>query len=277
MTGARPARSGEGKGRIALITGASAGIGAELARVFAAHGFSVVLTARRAERLTALAKELEGTYGVEARAWPADLARPETPGQLVAALSRAGITVDALVNNAGYGVSGNYRDVPWETHRDFLQVLVTAPCELTHRLLAGMHARGYGRILNVASVAGLMPGSASHTLYGGAKAMMIKWSQSLHSEQKGTGVFVTALCPGFTLTEFHDVTGTRAAMNRLPKALWLSAERVAAEGYRAVMKNRPLSVPGLPYQAITALVRFLPMNTAHRLGEARSRVLKNVR
>jgi uncharacterized protein len=277
MTRARPARSSEGDGRTALITGASSGIGADLARVFASHGFSLVLTARRAEHLTALAKEVSENYGTEARVWPADLARPETPALLAAALDRDGIAVDALVNNAGYGVSGNFHDAPWETHRDFLQVLVTAPAELTHRLLAGMTARGYGRILNVASVAGFMPGSASHTLYGGAKAMMIKWSQSLHSEQKGTGVYVTALCPGFTLTEFHDVNGTRNAMKRLPAFLWLRSERVAADGYDALMKNRPLSIPGVQYQAITALARLLPMNAAHRLGEARSRVLKDVK
>jgi short-subunit dehydrogenase len=118
-----------------------------------------------------------------------------------------------------------------------------------------------------------MPGSASHTLYGGAKAMLIKWSQALHSEQKGTGVHVTALCPGFTITEFHDVSGTRAAMNRLPKTMWLSAKRVAEEGFDAVMKNRPLAVPGAHYKAISVFARLLPMNTAHRLGEMRSRIL----
>src|SRR5258705_4180614 len=136
-----------------------------------------------------------------------------------------------------------------------------------------MSQRSYGRILNVASVAGLMPGSASHTLYGGAKAMLIKFSQSLHSEQKRTGVHVTALCPGFTYSEFHDVTGTRAVMERMPKVMWLSAERVALAGYQAVMKNRPLSISGGQYKAITALVRFLALNTGHRLGEARSRIL----
>jgi len=264
----------DGGGRTALITGASAGIGAELARVFAAHGFALVLTARRADRLNALAERLGQTYGVDIRAWPADLALPETCANLAAALDKEGIVIDALVNNAGYAVAGHYRHTPWEQQRDFLQVLVTAPCELTHLLLGGMTARKYGRILNVASVAGLMPGSASHTLYGGAKAMLIKWSQALHSEQKGTGVHVTALCPGFTLTEFHDVSGTRAAMNRLPKTLWLLPERVAEEGFEAVMKNRPLSVPGASYKAIAAFARLLPVNTAHRLGELRSRVLE---
>jgi short-subunit dehydrogenase len=174
--------------RTALITGASAGIGAELARVFAANHFDLVLTARRAERLSALAEELRDRHNIRVRLMPADLSRPDTPGALGAAFEREGLAIDALINNAGFAVPGRYSDTPWEAQREFLQVLVTAPCELIHRLLPGMTRRGYGRILNVASVAGLMPGSASHTLYGGAKAMLIKISQSLHSEQKGTGV-----------------------------------------------------------------------------------------
>jgi hypothetical protein len=263
----------EGQGRTALITGASAGIGEALARVFAAHGFDLVLTARRAERLAALAAELRAAHGVKAQAAPADLARPETCAQLVNDLEQDGVAVDVLVNNAGYAVPGLYRETEWGAQRDFLQVLVAAPCELTHRLLPGMTKHGYGRILNVASVAGLMPGSANHTLYGGAKAMLIKWSQAVHSEQKGTGVHVTALCPGFTLSEFHDVTGTRSAMSRMPKFLWLSAERVAREGYEAVMNNRPIAIPGAQYKTISALVRLLPLNAAHRMGEARSRII----
>lgn len=262
----------EGSNRTALITGASAGIGTALARVFASHGFGLVLTGRRADRLFALAEELRRMHGVEARAMPADLARPESCAELVGALDSDGIGIDALVNNAGYGVPGFYRETSWETQRDFIQVLVTAPCELAHRLLPGMMRRGYGRILNVASVAGLMPGSASHTLYGGAKAMLIKFSQALHSEQKGSGVFVSALCPGFTSSEFHDVNGTRGDMRRLPKFMWLSAERVAEEGYRAVMKNEPICIPGAQYRLISTFARLLPLKAAHRLGEARSRV-----
>jgi short-subunit dehydrogenase len=267
----------EGEGRTVLITGASAGIGEALAHVFAEHGFALVLTARRRDRLEKVAKECAEKYRVPVHVFPADLANPDAGASLLAAIAYRSIAVDALVNNAGYGVPGLYRNAPIETHRDFLQVLVTAPCELTHLVLAGMMERGYGRILNVASVAGFMPGSSSHTLYSGSKAMMIKWSQALHSEQKGTGIFVTALCPGFTLTEFHDVNGTREKVGRLPKFLWLSAERVAKEGYKAVMKNKPLCVPGAQYKAITAIARFLPRNTAHRLGELRARVLKDVK
>jgi short-subunit dehydrogenase len=263
----------DGLGRTALITGASSGIGMALARVFAANGFNVVLTARRTERLIALAQELHAAHGIEARPMPADLARPDASANLIAALERAGIVIDVLVNNAGYAVPGNYRETPWEVQRDFLQVLVTAPCELTHRLLPVMTRRGYGRILNVASVAGLMPGSASHTLYGAAKAFMIKFSQGLHSEQTGTGVHVCALCPGFTISEFHDVSGTRAAMKRLPGYLWLSAERVARDGYRAVMKNEPICIPSIQYRFITTVARLLPLNLAYQLGRLRSRIL----
>jgi short-subunit dehydrogenase len=263
---------GEGSRRTALITGASAGIGTALARVFASHGFNVVLTGRRADRLNALSEELRATHGIQARAIPADLARSESCAELVGALDSDGIGIDALVNNAGYGVPGFYGETSWAIQRDFIQVLVTAPCELAHRLLPGMTRRGYGRILNVASVAGFMPGSASHTLYGGAKAMLIKFSQALHSEQKGSGVFVSALCPGFTASEFHDVNGTRAEMRRLPKFMWLSAERVAEEGYRAVMKNEPICIPGAQYRLISTFARLLPVKVAHRLGEARSRM-----
>jgi short-subunit dehydrogenase len=268
MTGVR-----EGLGRTALITGASAGIGAELARVFARHGFNLVLTARRAERLNQLADELRGNLGIQARSLPADLAISGACKQLAEALERDGVTIDALVNNAGFAIANLYRDTSWEAQRDFIRVMVTAPCELTHHLLPGMIRRNYGRILNVASVAGLMPGSVSHTLYGGAKAMLIKFSQSLHSEQKGTGIYVSAVCPGFTLSEFHDVTGTRASMQRLPKFLWLSAEFVAQEGYRAVMTNQAVCIPGAQYKLITTLVRLLPIGFAHYLGEARSRML----
>ncbi len=264
---------GDGEGRTALVTGASVGIGAELARVFAAKGFGLVLTARREERLAALADELQRLHGVRVRIVPADLALPEAPAALIAGLDRDRVSVDVLVNNAGYAVAGRYRDTSWEVQRDFIQVLVTAPCELTHRLLPGMTERGYGRILNVASVAGLMPGAASHTLYGGAKAMLIKASQSLHSEQKGTGVHVTALCPGFTYSEFHDVNGTREDMRRLPKMMWLRADRVAREGYDAVMKNRAVCVPGAQYKTIVALARLLPLEAGHRAAALRSRIL----
>jgi short-subunit dehydrogenase len=260
----------EGAGRTALVTGASAGIGKVFARVAASHGFDVVLTARRSDRLTALAAELQQTWGIQATAIAGDLARPDTPADLVAALNRDGIAIDMLVNNAGYSIASPYRETSWEEQRDFLQVMVVAPCELVHRLMPGMASRGYGRIINVSSIAGLVPGARGNTLYGSAKALLIGFTQSLHTEQRGTGVHVTALCPGFTYTEFHDVTGTRGKVSRrYPKFLWLDAADVAREGYRAVMRNQAVCVPGLQYKAIVRLARLLPLSLTQRIAAMR--------
>ena len=259
----------KGAGRTALVTGASAGIGAQFARVLARNGFDLVLTARRGGRLIALASELERQYSIRTRVSAADLSAVETSAQLVSELENDGIAIDFLVNNAGHGMHGPYRNTQWKSQRDFLQVMVLAPCELIHRVLPSMTRRRYGRIVNVASVAGMIPGTRGNTLYGAAKALLISFSQALHSEQKGTGVHVTALCPGFTVTEFHDVTGSRAAMNRLPKMLWLEADRVADAGYRAVMRNQAICVPGLQYKTIVSLVRMLPIGIAHRIAATR--------
>lgn len=259
----------EGAGKTALITGASAGIGAAFARFLAARGFNLVITARRAERLEHAARELELQAGVRVRVLPADLARRGAGRQLVDTLEQDQVPVDMLINNAGFGIAGRYRDISWEKHREFIQLMVTAPCELARHLLPGMTQRGYGRIINVASVAGLIPGSARSTLYGASKAFMINFTQALHSEQRGTGVHLCALCPGYTRTEFHDVSGTRERMNRLPRFMWLDAARVVEEGYRAVMRNTPICVPGLQYKAIVTLTRLLPMGVAHRIVSAR--------
>lgn len=245
--------------RLALVTGASAGIGAAFARIFASHGYDVALTARRQDRLDALAEEIRLRYGVETLTVAADLAEVEAPGQIVDHLTAHGRTADALVNNAGYGLGGSYADTRWEDQRAFIQVMVTAPCELAHRLLPGMLQRRFGRIVNVASLAGLIPGSAGHTLYGAAKAFLIKASQSLHLEGGADGVHVTALCPGMTYSEFHDVSGTRAQVTAsVPAWMWMGADEVAAAGYEAVEANRPISVPGAPNKAIAALAKALP-------------------
>jgi len=245
--------------RLALVTGASAGIGASFARILASHGYDVALTARRADRLDALAEEISLRFGVEALTVPADLAEPEAPGQILDHLTAHGRTVDALVNNAGYGLAGAFGDTRWEDQQAFIQVMMTAPAELAHRVLPGMIHRDFGRIVNVASLAGLVPGSAGHTLYGGVKAFLVRFSQSLHMETQGTGVHVSALCPGFTYSEFHDVNGTRAQISSsTPPWLWLGADEVAAAGYEAVEANRAICVPGAPNKAIAAVSKLLP-------------------
>jgi short-subunit dehydrogenase len=167
--------------------------------------------------------------------------------------------VDALINNAGYGLPGAYADTDWPAQRDMLQVMLVAPCELIHKLLPGMIDRKFGRIVNVASLAGLVPGSAGHTQYAATKSFLVKFSQSLHLENLANGVHVSALCPGFTFSEFHDVNGTRQqASQSTPDWLWLGADEVAAAGYEAAEANRPICVTGVPNKAIAAVAKLLP-------------------
>jgi hypothetical protein len=257
--------------RLALVTGASAGIGAAFARILASHGYDLALTARRADRLDKLAEEVSLRYGVEALTVAADLAEPEAPGQILDFLTAHGRTADVLVNNAGYGLPGAYADTRWEDQRAVIQVMVTAPAELAHRVLPGMLHRKFGRIVNVASLAGLVPGAAGHTLYGAVKAFQVRFSQSLHLENEALGVHVSALCPGFTYSEFHDVAGTRAQITQsTPLWLWLGADEVAAAGYEAVEANRPICVPGAPNKAIAALVKLIPDDWALALMASQS-------
>ncbi len=244
--------------RRALVTGASAGIGQAFARVLAAEGYELILIARRADRLEALANELNDRHGTRSHVLAADLAETGASQRVCEWLAAKSLTVDVLVNNAGYGVPGSYAGTTWEQQRDFLQVLVVALAELTHRLLPGMIERRWGRIINVASLAGLLPGVAGHTLYAASKALVITFSESLALEVARHGVHVTASCPGFTLTEFHDVTGTRAMVSKMPSYFWSNADTVARESYEAVMAGVPVYVPGRLNRSIAALSRMLP-------------------
>lgn len=240
----------------ALITGASAGIGAEFARQYAARGVPLVLTARRTDRLEALAAELRAQVDVQVVA--ADLADPAAVAALVSGIERRGITIGTLVNNAGYGVPGRYLRSDWAVHAAFLQVMVTSVAELTWRLLPQIRASGQGRIVNVASFAALVPGADGQTLYAPAKAWLVKFSQSLALENADAGVHVTALCPGFTYSEFHDVTGTRTKMARLPRWVWLDTAGVVRDGIQAVERGQVLAIPGWRWRLAHALLRHLP-------------------
>jgi uncharacterized protein len=240
----------------ALVTGASSGIGAAIAREYARRGVPLILTARREARLRQLAAELASQVAVEVIV--ADLADAAAPAMLVDEIHRRGLKVRILVNNAGYGLSGRYRGNDWPAHAAFLQVMVGAVSELTWRLMSDICAHGRGRILNVSSVAGLIPGADGQTLYAPVKSFMVKLSESLSLETAAHGVHVTALCPGFTYSEFHDVTGTRAMMDRLPRWIWLGADEVARAGVAAVERGRVIAVPGWGYKLICLAAKLLP-------------------
>lgn len=247
--------------RLCLVTGASAGIGAEFARQYAALGWDLALTARRSERLEALAAELRAAHGVDVLVIAEDLADPGAPARLISAIAAQGGGVDGLVNNAGYGLPGTFFNTRWAEQASFLQVLYTAPIELTHRVLPGMAERGYGRIINVASLAGYAAGSAGHTLYASVKAGLIKFSESVNAECAALGkgdLHCTALCPGFTWSEFHDVNGTRDMTNQMPRWMWMDAAPVVAAGIAAVNRGEPVVVPGAANKMLATLTRVLP-------------------
>ncbi len=244
--------------RRALVTGASSGIGSAFAREFAARDYDLILTARRQDRLESLAAELQTRHGIDAFVISEDLADPLAPERLIYTIAQKSLKVDVLVNNAGYGVPGSYAGTSWTDQQKFLQVMVVAVAELTHRLVPGMIERRWGRIINVASLAGVLPGVAGHTLYAASKAFVIKFSESLSVETARHGIHVTATCPGFTFSEFHDVTGTRAQVSTMPKFMWLDAEVVARASVDAVMAGVPVFVPGRVNATLATLSRVLP-------------------
>lgn len=263
--------------RLALVTGASSGIGADLARVYAEHGWDVALTARREDRLAALAAEIRLRCGVDTLVLPEDLADPAAPGRLAAALDRQGREVDALVNNAGFSRTSGFAATPAAEHEAMLRVMLNAPVELTRRVLPGMLERRFGRILNVASVAGLMPATGGDTLYGPIKGFLIKASRGLWLETRGTGVHVTALCPGYTFSEFHDVNESRDAVTRaFPKWMWMQADVVARAGYEAAEANRPVCVPGAANKALVGLMQVLPEDWTLALAARHARRLRRL-
>ena len=202
--------------RTALITGASAGIGREFARVFAARGFALVLVARREERLTALSDELSSAHGVSVRVITADLADPKIPQRIFEELTRAGVSVDALVNNAGYAISESLLKTPWAEQAALIQVMVTSVTEFCRLFAPGMAERGYGRILNIASIAAFAPPQRG-SLYSASKSFVIHMSRGLAAELGDCNVNVTALCPGMTHTEFHEVMGVEEKVHQLPR------------------------------------------------------------
>lgn len=236
-----------------LITGASSGIGWELAKKFAQDGARLVLVARSTEKLKQLASELHRQHHVECVVLPCDLAEPDGPARLVAELTERRLTVDVLVNNAGFGQLGQFNDIPLERHLSMVQVNISALVELTHRLLPGMLSRRSGSVLNIGSTASFQPGPNSAVYYA-SKAFVLSFSEALYSECQPHNVCVSCLCPGPTKTGFGADSKMDQSlvfrMNSMP------VEAVAAAGYRAVRKRQRLVIPGLMNWLGAFSVRF---------------------
>lgn len=258
-------------GGCTLITGASSGIGAALARRFAREGRPLVLTARRRERLEALAAELQIDHQIAVHTIALDLAVPSGAYRLLQQLAERNLAVHTLVNNAGFGLRGDFTASAWPRAQAMLQLMVHAPAELSHGLLPAMQAYGSGRILNVSSLAGLVPGLPGSTLYSASKAFLIRFSQSLAAEQVDGGVRVVALCPGYVRSEFHAVLGVQERMQRLPGLFWMEAEQLVQQTVQALNGSQVVIVPGLVNRLIAGLARLLPDPAAGRLSAAFSR------
>lgn len=252
--------------RTALVTGASAGIGTAFARHLAAEGYSLLLVARRADRLAALADELQATYGVRCDTFAADLTDPSAPAAIVNHAAEQGIPIDILINNAGLSGKTAFADTPWDALAGEIQLMVTAVTELAHRVIPGMKERGWGRIINLSSLAAFSPPGES-LLYTGIKSYVLNVSQSLDMELKPHGIHVTALCPGFTHTEFHDVMGTSGEASHLPGILWQEADDVVREGWAAVQKGKPVCVPGTVNKIVSNSMRPVPFSLQYQLGK----------
>jgi short-subunit dehydrogenase len=244
--------------KLALITGASAGIGAAFARAYAARGFDLALVARRADRLEALGAELCAGHGIEAFAVPADLAAPDAQAPVMAALMARGREADILVNNAGFGIPRLFTDVTWAEQRDFLMTMAVTPCALAHAVIPGMAARGFGRIINVASMAGFAPGVAGNTLYPGVKGLMIRFSQALDCEYRAKGIKVTAVCPGSTESEFAKEAGYDHLVGATSRRFTQSAEHVVQVAIAANEAGRVVVIPGWHNSLAVMLMRALP-------------------
>lgn len=251
--------------RTALVTGASAGLGAEFARQLAAAGTDLVLVARREEKLAVLAEELGKAHKVGVEVLPADLSTEEGIARVE---RRAGelTGLDLLVNNAGYGGRGGFRKGEVSDHMEMVQVHVAAAIRLTRAALPGMIERGRGGVINVSSLAAFSPFSGP--MYSGTKSFLVMFSENLHGEVRDKGVAVQALCPGMTHTEFHKVAGIDKAI--VPKPLWMSTERVVRTSLRALGRGNPICIPGFKNKAIAFLMRCpLTLAAVRALGRSR--------
>jgi len=250
-------------GRCALVTGASSGLGTDFARELASRGCRLVLVARREDRLRALADELRGAHGTEARIAAVDLAAPGAAEDLFARTEGRDLPVDVLVNNAGFGVYGDFLAIPWERERRMLELDVAAVVHLTKLFAAGMVTRGRGWILQVASIGAYQP-SPTYASYSAAKAFVLSFGEALSFELRRTGVTVTVVSPGVTATEFLQVSGQKPSLYQ--RLAMMKSPDVARAGVRAMLRGTPSVVPGLVNKIPTFLMRLTPRRLQARIA-----------
>lgn len=256
--------------RCALVTGASEGIGRELAEVMAGDGWNLIILARRENLLNELATEITSRHSVDVKILPSDLSRSEAPREIYEKTLEWGIAVDALVNNAGFGITKAFQDSDYQRVVDMLQVNITSLTQLTHLFLPDMVRRGRGWILNVSSLAAYLP-MPNFAAYAASKAYVLNFSEALTREVEGSGVKVSCLCPGPTATGFGRVAGQRQPSRR--EIASTSAEVVAGLGYKGMISGKRIIIPGWMNRLMPFVLRFAPrslvLDVASRIMEKR--------
>lgn len=247
---------------LALVTGASGGIGAEIARELARRDHGVILVARRKDRLQALAEDLQQEYGVRAETISADLAKPASRSRIQGRITELGVNVDILVNNAGFATGGAFHEADPARELEQVKVLVEAVVALTSVFLPEMVKRRRGAILNVASTAAMQPLPYAAG-YSAAKAYVLTFSEAIHQEVSGQGVTVTALCPGPVDTDFWqiadwEVAGKRTSESAIPSPAMISAKDAARAGVDGLASGKRVVIPGLPMRAAMLATRYIP-------------------
>ncbi len=242
----------------AIVTGATAGIGESFTRLLASKGFNIVLVARDLPRMQERASALASTYKIQTQIIQADLSTDAGCGAVEKYI--ANNEIEVLINNAGFGIKKAFTSSEIELEEDLLNVLVRTPMRLMHSILPGMKARNCGTIINVSSVSCWITGGT----YSASKSYLTVLSESLHTEMNGTRVKISALCPGFTRTEFHQ--RGRMKMNSLPNFMWLDADKLVATSWRQSQRGSVLSVPGWQYKILTSVARFGPRPLVRKLG-----------
>ena len=250
----------------ALITGASSGIGLEIANYLAGKGYNLILTARREDILDEASKNISEKHKVKVDFIASDLGNADAPNKIFNYCEDNNYEVDILVNNAGYGIRTSFHETSMEEEEKFIRVLGISVIAMTKIFLSGMIKRGQGRIMVVSSVAAFSPPSSIQPLYGPIKTFMNRFSDSINSNYNHKGITSTAVCPGFTVTGFHTASGVQDEMDRVPSFMKLSAKRVASEGVEATLSGKPLCIPSKTYRTLVFILKHIPASVLSLLG-----------
>ena len=254
------------KNKYTLITGASSGIGLEIAACMAEKGYNLILTARRENILIKVSKDISEKYKVKVDYIAADLSDIDAPERMFNYCEENDYEVDVLVNNAGYGIPTSFHETSMEEEEKFIRVLGISVIAMTKIFLSGMIERGYGRIMIVSSVAAFSPPSSIQPLYGPIKTFMNRFSDGINLNYNHKGITSTAVCPGFTVTGFHTASGVQDEMDRVPSFMKLSAKRVASEGVEATLSGKPLCIPSKTYRTLVFILKHIPASVLSLLG-----------